>query len=412
MSIGNQESSLFRQDRSGKYHRTMARGFGCRDSAKESAAFVCKRLFSPAKQKPTLTLGLWGPKDTIRTSAPTSALLLPTARDRDAHTPGGRRRRHTGSHTHTDRIRCNTLPTRRPRRLPSRTRPVPARVPPSALPPTSPLRQQHPQHHRRVTSEHLRNSHLKPHSRDPLSMQSEPETTISPSATVLAHPELLSPEAANRPLPQDDPGQHQHQPQSQPQHHHHHHHAPSDTYDTAQRSGTPSTPWPAGFIPYTPSIESRPASERERRRAHPDHTPTPDPNRSKHSRTHPPNGYTRTRTQTAPLPPGVTYPAPPVRPHTSHRRHKDKERVRDVGRERDWDRDLERERVRDRDRDGDGDRDRRPDSRRDYERERERERDRDRDREQDPEDTGVSEELTRSPAPLQRPISLFDSDEA
>ena len=98
--------------------------------------------------------------------------------------------------------------------------------------------------------------------------------------------------------------------------------------------------------------------------------------------------------EAAPLPVGVTYPAPPVRPHTSHRRYKDKDR------ERDWERERERERVRDRDRD----RDRRRDSGKSYERDR----DGGRDREED----GLDDELTRSPAPLQRPISLFDSDEA
>ncbi|KAG8217111.1 hypothetical protein J3R82DRAFT_5142 [Butyriboletus roseoflavus] len=226
---------------------------------------------------------------------------------------------------------------------------------------------------------------------------SEPETNLSPSATIAAQPELLSPEAANRPLPQDESHQHQHQHHHHHPHHHHpsqsrsqpqhHHRGASSTYDTATRSGTPSSPWPAGFVPYGSGpgqgtgTTSKSASERDRRhhhRVHPD--PVSDPNRSSSQQ-----GQSASTYEAAPLPVGVTYPAPPVRPHTSHRHYKDKERERE--------RDRGGDRVRDRDR------------RREYER------DRDRDREQDREDTGLDEELTRSPAPLQRPISLFDSDE-
>jgi len=101
--------------------------------------------------------------------------------------------------------------------------------------------------------------------------------------------------------------------------------------------------------------------------------------------------------ETAPLPPGVTYPVPPT--STSQRQyrtgHRDENRERD---RREWDRERDRERRRD--------------SVRGYERERERDRVWHREREQDPEDTGSDEEHTHSPAPLQRPISLFDSDEA
>jgi hypothetical protein len=294
-------------------------------------------------------------------------------------------------------------------------------------------------------------------------MQSEPETTMSP-ATTAAQPELLSPEAANRPLPQDDAGQqHQHrqhrshshlhshsQFQSQPHHHH-----PSSPYETAQRSGTPSNPWPAGFIPYplpgqSTSSTSKPGSRpvRDHRRAQ--STPSPAPNSNSNRNPNPDpgrsqNGHVRTRTQSAstsmgradgiyeaaPLPPGVMYPAPPVRPHTSHRRYRDSDedrdwvRVRESDRDdrdrdrerarnvvRDRDRGVERERVRDRDKERE--RERRRDLGRDYdgEGERERNRDRVRVRVQDPEDAELDEELTRSPAPLQRPISLFDSDEA
>ncbi|KAF8555443.1 hypothetical protein OG21DRAFT_1483885 [Imleria badia] len=273
---------------------------------------------------------------------------------------------------------------------------------------------------------------------------SEPETTMSPSVAIATQPELLSPEAANRPLPQDD--QHQHQHQHRPSHSHsrsqsqsqsqppsRHYHSSSD--DAPQRSGTPHTPWPAGFIPYPPNGTTSSSSsskrggglERDHRRAN--SHPTSAPNRDRNAT--PVQERPRPRTQgaststgrgglggtgtyeAAPLPPGVMYPMPPVRPQTSHRPHRDgdrdrewdqdreRERTRDAPRDLDWDRD--RERLRDRDRD----RERRQDSGRDYERERERDRYRD-----DPEDTGLDEELTRSPAPLQRPISLFDSDEA
>ena len=106
--------------------------------------------------------------------------------------------------------------------------------------------------------------------------------------------------------------------------------------------------------------------------------------------------------EAAPLPPGFNHPAPPARPHTSHRqyrnRDRDRERMKDV-RDCNWEWECERDRVRDRDRDRDG----RRDSGRGYERDGYGEED---------EDTGFDEELTHSPAPLQRPISLFDSDEA
>ena len=117
----------------------------------------------------------------------------------------------------------------------------------------------------------------------------------------------------------------------------------------------------------------------------------------------------------APLPPGVLYPVPPARPHTSHRdrerdrdRDRDKgwdrgegerERPRDVGREWEWER--ERDKDRDKNRDRDRDRDRR-EPLRNYERERE--------GGLVAKDTG-RETMTQSPAALGRPISLFDSDD-
>ncbi|KAF8555418.1 hypothetical protein OG21DRAFT_1507708 [Imleria badia] len=240
---------------------------------------------------------------------------------------------------------------------------------------------------------------------------SVPETTMSLSA--------------NRPLPRDDAHQHQHHPshshsqsQSQPQSRHHNH--PSSSFDDPQRSGTPYIPWPAGFIPYHPghgatssSSKSSPSPERDHRLVHARPTPNPAPN----GNLTPQNGQARTHTQraststgrgavggtyaAAPLPQGVTYPAPPVRPHKSHRQHTD----------RDWDRD--RDSYRDRERVRDRDRERRRDSGRDSERARDRDRlggrDRDRDRE-DPEDTVLDEELTRSPSSFSA-ISLYHSDE-
>ncbi|KAG6375778.1 hypothetical protein JVT61DRAFT_2628 [Boletus reticuloceps] len=98
---------------------------------------------------------------------------------------------------------------------------------------------------------------------------SEPDTTMSPTAT-MTQPELLSPEAANRPLPQDDP-------QSQSHHRHHSH-------DAVPRSGTPYTPFPVGFVPYPPGYgttssttsHSKSGPERDPRRAYAN--PTPHPN--------------------------------------------------------------------------------------------------------------------------------------
>lgn len=112
---------------------------------------------------PTLMLGLCGPKDASRTFAPTFALLLPTEGDCDAHTPRGRRRRSTGSHAGPDRTYGSTpsIATRRPR-LPARTRPITARLPPPALPSTSILGEQHPQHRRRVAGEHFRTRNVHP----------------------------------------------------------------------------------------------------------------------------------------------------------------------------------------------------------------------------------------------------------
>lgn len=259
-----------------------------------------------------------------------------------------------------------------------------------------------------------------------------------------AQPELLSPEAANRPLPQDDPGQHQQsQPQSQP----HHYSTSSSTFD---RSGSS---WPAGFVafPSTPTPVSEPNRDRPRANSNATTYLSADPGRVQHAQGHgheyrygdggyehgrPPSASAshapaRTRAQSAssvmrggyeaaPLPPGMVYPAPPARPQTSHRSRdgdardsewewkrdkgdwdRDWDRNRDRVRDRDWDRDRDgggaREKVRDRERaDGDW----RRDSTRDYDRERDRGR-----------DAGRNTLLAHSPAALARPISLFDSDD-
>ncbi|KAF8555404.1 hypothetical protein OG21DRAFT_1602875 [Imleria badia] len=253
-----------------------------------------------------------------------------------------------------------------------------------------PARTELPLEHPRRRSRHLRRGSGSSSSLNIIvESPSEPESAMSRSATGVAQPELLSPAAANRPLLQDDAYQHQHHP-----------------------SGTPHTFWPAGFHHHL---------------AHSYPTPGPAPNRNMT----PQNGHVRTQTQSVstsmgrgavggtyaavPLPPGVMYPAPPVHPHVSHRRHEDtvwdrdrdrdgdRGQTRDVPHDGDWER--ERERVRDKNRD------RRRGSRRDYERERDRDRDGDGGREE-PEDTGLDEELTRSPSLFQRPISLFDLDEA
>lgn len=278
---------------------------------------------------------------------------------------------------------------------------------------------------------------------------------MSPSATIAAQPELLSPEAANRPLPQDDVGQHSHQ-HAQPPPASRHNHA-SSPYDAPPRSGTPYSTWPVGFVPYPPGYSTSSSSgkhgtapERDHRHAYSpapelllsDRTPTPLPGSSSGSdggvgrAGSQSGGYVRGRAQSAstsmgryaasgapyeaaPLPPGLTYPPSPARPSTSHRRQRDPDRDRDRDRDREWDRDRARERHRDvrdwdgerereRVRDRDRDRERRRNPGRDYERNREGETGRDRRREQDSEDT---DQEARSPAPLQRPISLFDSDE-
>ncbi|KAF8555437.1 hypothetical protein OG21DRAFT_904309 [Imleria badia] len=241
----------------------------------------------------------------------------------------------------------------------------------------------------------------------------EPETTMSPRPSVTIA-DISSPEAANQPLPQENVNvhQHQHRPsyshsqsQAQPSSRRHHH--PSSSYDAPQRSGTTFTPRPVGFIPSSPghSIASSssipgPGPERDHRHAHSHPTPASPPNRS----ATPPNDYVPTHMQSASMSTGHgavdgTYgAAPSVRPHTSHHRHRELDRDRDS--------DRVREKIRDtsRDWDWDGDREWRRDSGRDSERERHRDRDRD-------PDTDLDNALSRSPAPLQRPVSLFDSDE-
>ncbi|KAH7890194.1 hypothetical protein F5I97DRAFT_1934898 [Phlebopus sp. FC_14] len=179
----------------------------------------------------------------------------------------------------------------------------------------------------------------------------------SPAGTTVTRPELLSPESANRPLPssKDDHDdhqhrQHQHQTQQQPstsssassshqyqyqprqppsgpppqQHKHqanpYHHYL----YDAAYRSKTPNTtsaPWtPAGFVP----LSSGKGGERHdvyRHHVRSVSTPTPAPMRGV-SGGGSSTGLGAGRYEAAPLPPGVTYPEPPIRPHTSHyRRH-------------------------------------------------------------------------------------------
>ena len=204
-------------------------------------------------------------------------------------------------------------------------------------------------------------------------MQSELETTMSP-ATTASQPKLLSPKAANRPLPQDDVGQHQHQhrhhgshshlhshSQSHSQPHHHHHHHQSSSYDTTQRSRTPHNSWPASFIPYPlPSTSSSPklgpGPGRDHRHAQSTPAPNsnsnrnldPDQSQNRHVRTESAStsmgwpGTTGGIYEAALLPPGVTYLVPPV-PHTSHRRYGD----RDGDRERVRVRVSDRERARD-----------------------------------------------------------------
>ncbi|KAF8555438.1 hypothetical protein OG21DRAFT_1483882 [Imleria badia] len=168
-------------------------------------------------------------------------------------------------------------------------------------------------------------------------LPTEPETTLSPSATVGAQPNLLNPAAANQPSPQVDAYQHQHHPphsHSQLQSSRHHHH-PSSSYDAAQSSGTPYTPRPApspsGHGTITFSSRPSPVPEQDHRlaRAHP--TPARTPNRNATL----PNGHVRTHTQSASTSMGhgaVVWPyeaAPSVQPHTSRRRHRDRDRDRD-----------------------------------------------------------------------------------
>ncbi|KAF9235300.1 hypothetical protein BU15DRAFT_78132 [Melanogaster broomeanus] len=204
---------------------------------------------------------------------------------------------------------------------------------------------------------------------------SESGSTVSPAGTV-THPELLSPKVTDRSLPTDDdthrqrytPSPHQQPPrqQQQPQHQrqYYQHYLPEPTH----RSTTPSAPLPSGFVPYP-----RPRSEKE--------------NYVRHARSAS-TSHVGKRYEVAPIPPGVAYPDSPIRPQTSHRRHED--RNWDGDRDGDWSRRRERERDGDSERDRDGGRNR----------------DRGRDRDRDAGRSG--EERSHSPAPLQRPISLFD----
>ncbi|KAF8550401.1 hypothetical protein OG21DRAFT_1487788 [Imleria badia] len=202
---------------------------------------------------------------------------------------------------------------------------------------------------------------------------SEPETTMSPFATTMG---FLSPDHANQPLPQDAPIAPPHPPILFIRRHH-------VLLRTRSQTGPSSRSFP-------PHARSRSQSQRA-----PQKRPRPDAH-AEH----------------------IDVNGPRVRPHPSHRRHRDREWDRDRDRDRDRDGEREREKTRDTTRDvdwdrdrervQDRDRDRRRDSGRDYELERDRDRDRDG---EDPEDTGLDEEVSRSPLPLQRPVSLFDSDE-
>ncbi|KAF9229020.1 hypothetical protein BS17DRAFT_772926 [Gyrodon lividus] len=184
---------------------------------------------------------------------------------------------------------------------------------------------------------------------------SESASNASPEGTV-THPELLSPQLADQRLPKDDHTHHRHSApssQQQPRQHQHQQQQQYQQYlhEPTHRSATPSTPWPTGFMPYP-----RERFERE--------------NKTRHGRSALTSRAGR-QYEMAPIPAGVTYPEPPIRPHTSQRRYHDRDRDGDGGRDRDRDRDNGRDR--DRGRDGD-----------------------------------EAEERSQSPAALQRPISLFD----
>ncbi|KIJ63436.1 hypothetical protein HYDPIDRAFT_113453 [Hydnomerulius pinastri MD-312] len=206
---------------------------------------------------------------------------------------------------------------------------------------------------------------------------SESASNASNEGTV-TRPELLSPESANRPLPpsKDDHTQEHHRSSSsqhQPRQHPQQQQYQQYLHDPTQRSATPSAPWPAGFMPV-----SLGKGERERERE----------GGGRHARSKSAMGRGAVvggEYEMAPLPPGVTYPAPPIRPQTSHRQH--------------------RERDRDGRAEGDGERGRYRDGDRRRDREGDRGKDRDGDRERN---VGGSEEMSHSPAALQRPISLFD----
>lgn len=226
-------------------------------------------------------------------------------------------------------------------------------------------------------------------------------SAVSPASHgTVAHPELLSPESANRPLPRDEDTQdqarnassnsqrqrqreHQHQHQSQherqtqppvlphPYRHYHHHHyqqPPSfNPYAPSHRSGTPTG---AASVP-----QDRMESSRR-------------------------GGASRAGGgdyEASPVPMGVVYPEPPIRSQMSQPSHRQRSR-----RDAEGDRDRERERnIGGVNGDGDGGRARQRGEERGGEGEM---------GEGDLGAAGVGDLRSQSPAPLDRPISLFDGE--
>ncbi|KAL4065057.1 hypothetical protein V8B97DRAFT_1915832 [Scleroderma yunnanense] len=198
----------------------------------------------------------------------------------------------------------------------------------------------------------------------------------------VAHPELLSPESANRPLPRDDGARSQvqtssnshrqqddqRQTQSHPlphpyQYYRHHQHQPLfNPYAPPNRSGTPTG---TVLVPQERSDGVRRETDGR----------SPRWGASKSS-----GDY-----EASPVPVGVVYPETPIRPGTSHLQHPRREAERDRDRNRNSDRDADGSRTRPRTEV--------------------------RERDSEMGGSGATEELrSQSPAPLARPISLFDGE--